>query len=293
MKNIILKYGMYVTVGFLVLVILWGVASKDGMITSKVEAIWNKEVAIENKLLEDYTTKQQEASEAEQKYNEQQKVRLKVEGVLAQAKLLEANIGTRPLQESEDKQVLIKKAYALNVDGNFVPINQGGLDEFLKVNGATFVKEAGDLFRKAGQTYNIKPEVIACIAQADSSLGNALKSSYNIGNVGNTDSGRVQHFSSLEEGINKIGEALNNQYMKGNTMIGQLSGGGRYVLKTTYTCDNAVMPYKCYATSPAYQHEDGYYGNWNKNVIACLQNVDQDPTIDEKFLFRIDSINQL
>ena len=42
-------------------------------------------------------------------------------------------------------------------------------------------------FIDAGKQYNIKPEVILCIARADSDLGRATKSKNNLGNVGNND----------------------------------------------------------------------------------------------------------
>lgn len=161
--------------------------------------------------------------------------------------------------------------------GNFISTKEGGVDNFLKVNGAEFVKEAGDLFRASGLIYNIKPEVLVCIAQADSSLGKALKTTNNIGNVGNTDSGAVKHYSSLGLAIAGMGETLNNQYMKGNTIIGQLSQGGRNIINTKYSCSQAPSPYKCYASSEY---------NWNKNTLGCLRDIFKDKTINENFEFR-------
>jgi hypothetical protein len=138
------------------------------------------------------------------------------------------------------------------------------LDNFLKLNGAEFVKEAGDIFRDVGHRYRIQPELLVCIAQADSSLGRYLKTSYNIGNVGNNDRGSTVHYSSLEEGIEAMGKVLNNKYLGNIQTIGQLSrggGGSGYV----------------YATSSF---------NWNNNVKLCMQNIMQDKTIDEYYRFR-------
>jgi hypothetical protein len=126
------------------------------------------------------------------------------------------------------------------------------------------VKEAGDKFRAAGGLYNIKAPVLVCIAQADSSLGAALKSTNNIGNVGNNDRGNVVHYRTLEEGIGAIARVLNNQYLGNYTTIGELSRGG----------GNATG--KIYASSPF---------NWNKNVKACLGDILQQP-VDESFNFR-------
>ena len=159
--------------------------------------------------------------------------------------------------------------------GNFTHTS-GGIDEFLRVNGADFVKESGDIFRAAGLLYKVKPELLVCIAQADSSLGNHLRTSNNVGNVGNTESSS-RAYDSLGEAVGAMGQTLNNQYLKGNTMVGQLSQGGRNIIGTKYSCSNAPSPYKCYAMSP--QH-------WDFNVTKCLQDILQDESIDETFEFR-------
>lgn len=168
------------------------------------------------------------------------------------------------------------KPQTTELTGNFKS-SEGGIASFLEVNAAGFVKGEEDLFISAGKLYNIKPELLVCIAQADSSLGNALKSTNNIGNVGNNDRGDTKHFDSLGLAIAGIGETLNNKYLKGNTMIGQLSQGGRDIMGTKYDCSKAPSPFKCYATSKF---------NWNKNVKLCLQDILQDKTIDEKWEFR-------
>jgi hypothetical protein len=249
------------------------------------EAVKESDIRYEAKLEADRIAYQKDLEWREARYAVCQK-----ESFLAHAKLNDAENGTRPLSSQENKDKLEEKVKWDCAEwlpeqpldpklqsGNFTATTVGGIDEFLKVNGAEFVKEAGDLFRAGGLINKIKPEVIVCIAQADSSLGNALKTSYNLGNVGNNDRGDTVHYSNLETGINNIGLALNNQYMGGNTLIGQLSQGGRNNLGTENNCEGAPSPYKCYATSEF---------NWNKNVVACLQNIYQDTTIDENFEFR-------
>ena len=138
------------------------------------------------------------------------------------------------------------------------------MDLFLQEYGAEFVKEAGDIFREVGMEYGIKPEVLVAIAHADSSLGKHLKSSYNIGNVGNNDRGNVVHYASLEQGIEAMGKVLNNKYLGHYTTIGQLSrGGGNH--------SGAI-----YASSPY---------NWNKNVLWALSKM-LGYQVDTNFNFR-------
>lgn len=181
-------------------------------------------------------------------------------------------------KEMVSKSIFDKKTPEIaSKEGNF-KLSEGGIDNFLKVNGAEFVSAKGRLFNAVGVIYRINPELLVCIAQADSSLGNALKSKNNIGNVGNNDRGSVVHYDTLEDGIKAIGATLNNQYLKGNTTLGQLSQGGREIAGAKNDCANSASPYKCYATSKF---------NWNNNVKLCLRNILQDDSIDETFNFRI------
>ena len=45
----------------------------------------------------------------------------------------------------------------------------------------------------------IDPSFMMCIGLAETTLGNHLKTAYNIGNIGNTDSGSTYTFSSPQE----------------------------------------------------------------------------------------------
>ena len=81
-------------------------------------------------------------------------------------------------------------------------------------------------FIDAGKEYNIKPEVILCIARADSDLGRAMKSKNNIGNVGNNDRWNTVEYATIREWIFKIGEALNNWYLWNKQTIQDLSRYG-------------------------------------------------------------------
>lgn len=45
----------------------------------------------------------------------------------------------------------------------------------------------------------IDPSFLMCVGLAETTLGNRLKTAYNIGNIGNTDSGSVYVFESPTE----------------------------------------------------------------------------------------------
>jgi hypothetical protein len=158
---------------------------------------------------------------------------------------------------------------------NFSKSGKSGIESFLQVNGAEFVKDKAEIFRQVGEHYKIKPEVLVAIAMADSSLGQALKTKNNLGNIGNNDRGDTVSYATLEAGIEAMGKTLTNQYLGNHTKIGELSNGGRTVLKLKACGVDGV---KCYATSKS---------NWNRNVVGALREMFQDQTIDESFNFRI------
>ena len=107
--------------------------------------------------------------------------------------------------------------------------------------------------------------MIVCIAKADSNLGKSLKTTYNIGNVGNNDRGDEVHMSSIEEGIEAIAKTLNNQYLGTHSQVWQLSRGG------------GNLEGNVYASSPY---------NWNNNVINCLSEITEQQ-IDKNWNFRL------
>ena len=186
--------------------------------------------------------------------------------------------------ESDNKLKELNEALSLykevedveDVSGNFISTNEAGVDSFLQANGAEFVKEAGDTFRAVGEHYKIKPEMMVCIAQADSSLGQALKGKNNIGNVGSYDRGGTTHYATLEAGIEAMGKTLNNGYLGSYTTIGELSNGGRTALGLK-AC--GVDGTKCYATSAS---------NWNRNTIGCLREITKDDSVNENYTFRLE-----
>lgn len=59
----------------------------------------------------------------------------------------------------------------------------------------------------------IDPSFLMCVGLAETTLGNHLKTSYNIGNIGNTDSGDTTSFESPREGIAWMASTFNNRYL--------------------------------------------------------------------------------
>ena len=128
---------------------------------------------------------------------------------------------------------------------------------------------------KLGEKYKIDYTLPICIAWADSHLGKALKSTNNIGNVGNRDDGSVVHYDSLDKWIEAIFRVLNNKYLGWNKQLWELSWEGRQRMSMT-GCENAPAPKKCYATSK---------GVWSTNVSNCLSAI-HDKEITESYFFR-------
>ena len=114
----------------------------------------------------------------------------------------------------------------------------------------------------------IKPEIVFAITWSDSQCGHHLTTPNNYGNVGNNDRGaRLGYFTPLE-GFKAVIDTLNNKYMSGLVKVGDLSNGGRTGTNiftgtgAQYSCSDAPMPYKCYATSTE---------NWHNNILRALK----------------------
>jgi len=120
-----------------------------------------------------------------------------------------------------------------------------------------------DTFIVAAKAHHVYPELWICIAKADTSLGKALKTQGNIGNVWNTDSWATKSFDNNYIWVWKIFETLNNQYLGNYTTVDQLS--------RKFNKD-----WKIYAGS-----ED----NWHNNVMNCL-GVIYDKTLPDNWNFR-------
>ena len=139
--------------------------------------------------------------------------------------------------------------------------NGQGIQQFVYNNCD---KQTQEIWKQAAEyaaKNNVIPEIVFAIAWADTGCGNSLTTPHNVGNINNNDRGnRVGFFNHLD-GYRAIVDTLNNRYIGQSTMIGQLSGGGRLKIDAQHDCRNAIMGYKCYATSME---------NWHNNVTRAM-----------------------
>lgn len=97
----------------------------------------------------------------------------------------------------------------------------------------------------------LDPSFIMCVGLAETTLGNHLKTRYNVGNVGNTDSGDVLEFSSPSAGIAAMTRTFNNRFLSKYDRVNELSRWGN---------DSGTI----YASSNA---------NWHNNIIRCVSSL--------------------
>jgi murein DD-endopeptidase MepM/ murein hydrolase activator NlpD len=110
----------------------------------------------------------------------------------------------------------------------------------------------------------IDPSFIMCVWLAETTLGNHLKTAYNIGNVWNTDSGDTSSFSSAKEGISWMASTFNNRYLSQYNYVSELSRWGNP--------DGTI-----YASSNA---------NWHNNIIKCISSLKW-RFVEDKYNFRV------
>jgi len=150
--------------------------------------------------------------------------------------------------------------------------------EWLESQGSTNVKTSLHIWQEMWEKYKIDYTVPLCIAWADSSLGKALKSKNNVGNVWNSDRGDVKHFDSLENWIEAIFWSLGRwKYMTGHTIIWTLSWEGRKRLWLPWCNEEKDSRKKCYATSLI---------THSTNVTNCLSAI-HNKEIREDYHFRL------
>lgn len=103
-----------------------------------------------------------------------------------------------------------------------------------------------------------------CIGLAETGLGRSLKTPFNVGNIGNTDSGDTSTFISARDGIYWMGNTLNNKYLGSYKSVSDLSRWGNK--------SGAI-----YASSPK---------NWHENIIRCLSAL-KGRFVEDDYRFRI------
>jgi len=137
--------------------------------------------------------------------------------------------------------------------GKYATFVIAGSDEierqkYLLANYATSTFANHDVWTEEAVGGKIDPSFLMCVGLAESGLGNHLKTGFNVGNIGNTDSGGTYEFLSAREGVYWMAKTLNNKFLGKYTTIDQLS---RYGNK-----DGSI-----YASSAS---------NWHNNVVRCL-----------------------
>ncbi len=100
---------------------------------------------------------------------------------------------------------------------------------------------------------NVDPTFMMCVGLAETWLGKHLKTAFNVGNVGNTDSGSTYTFSNARQGVHWMTKTFNNKYLSQYNTIDQLS---RYGNKD--------------ASKPIYASSDF---NWHNNIIKCMSHI--------------------
>lgn len=127
-------------------------------------------------------------------------------------------------------------------------------------------RDADELYptiKAIGKLNNVYPEVIICIAYADSSLGKHLKTKNNVGNVGNNDRWDTQEYRTAEKWFEAIAITLNNKYLK-------------YIYTIDYLSRYHNKDGKIYASSTDNRHN---------NVTNCLGMI-YNKSIPDNFAFR-------
>ncbi|MBP9779169.1 peptidoglycan DD-metalloendopeptidase family protein [Candidatus Gracilibacteria bacterium] len=136
--------------------------------------------------------------------------------------------------------------------------------QFLLSKYATPDFQSWDMWIDAGINAQVDPSFLMCVGLAETTLGNHLKTSYNIGNIGNTDSGSTYSFDSPMEGVEWMAKTLNNKFLKKYTKLSELSRWGNE--------DGSI-----YASSS---------GNWHNNMVRCISAL-KGRFIENDFEFRL------
>jgi murein DD-endopeptidase MepM/ murein hydrolase activator NlpD len=136
--------------------------------------------------------------------------------------------------------------------------------EFLLKTYATPDFQSWDMWVDTALEWGIDPSFMMCIGLAETTLGNRLKTAYNIGNIGNTDSGGTYSFTSPQEWVSWMTATFNNRFLGKYTKLSELSRWGNP--------DGAI-----YASSNS---------NWHNNTVRCLSALKW-RFVEDDFEFRV------
>jgi hypothetical protein len=112
--------------------------------------------------------------------------------------------------------------------------------------------------------WNVDPTFMMCIWLAESWLWRHLKTSYNVWNIWNVDSGWTWKMRTPKQWVRWMGHTLNNKYLRKYKKISRLSWYGRKW--------NSPI----YASSPMH---------WHKNIIKCMSTI-KNKYISDDYNFR-------
>ena len=144
--------------------------------------------------------------------------------------------------------------------------------DFVKKNCTQEIFEEFDHIWNYAEKSGVIGSVPFAVVWADSQCGKMLTTPNNPGNVNNNDRGNRVGFFTMQEGLEAVVDTLNNRYISGIQTIGHLSQGGRIKIGSKFSCSDAPMPYKCYATSTE---------NWNNNAMRAIRSIYGDDTTAE------------
>lgn len=136
--------------------------------------------------------------------------------------------------------------------------------KYMLATYATKSFQSWEMWTDTALSANIDPSFLMCIGLSETTLGNHLKTPYNVGNVGNTDSGDTVSFASPQEGVLWMAKTFNNKYLGKYTKVSELSRWG-----------NQTGP--IYASSAS---------NWHDNTIRCLSAL-KGRFVEDDYNFRI------
>ena len=125
---------------------------------------------------------------------------------------------------------------------------EGDRQEYLLTTYAAPEFQKWDMWVDTALENHIDPSFFMCVGLAETTLGNHMKTTYNIGNIGNTDDGSTYAFENATEGLDWMAKTFNNKYLIQYNHVSDLSRWGN---------DTGSI----YASSNA---------NWHNNVIRCL-----------------------
>ena len=136
--------------------------------------------------------------------------------------------------------------------------------KYLLAHYATADFNNWDMWVDTALDEHIDPSFLMCVGLAETTLGNHLKTAYNIGNIGNTDSGSTYEFASAQEGLSWMSKTFNNRFLSKYMKLSDLSRWGN---------DDGSI----YASSNAH---------WHNNIVKCLSAL-KGRFVEDDYHFRI------